>query len=263
MERFVEVDWLAKHLDDPNIAIVDTRSAPLSMYYASMGREHYLVAHIPGAVHLDYAVDLHDPATPYAARVAAPQRFAEVVGNAGIGDATTVIAYDSGDDEPYAARMLWMLHYYGHDEAAILSGGIEAWIAAGLPRTSEVPIPEIRRFTPHVRPELRATREEVIEVAEGRSDTQLLSAFSETAYAMRDREIAGARRLSPSQLSDARRATADLDPKKRTITFCANGVSAAGAYVALVGAGFTNVAVYDGSWAEWKHDNLPTVRKLT
>ncbi len=251
MDHFVEIDWLAEHLDDPDIAIVDARSAPLSMYYASLGREHYLASHIPGAVHLDYAIDLHDPQTPYAARVASPQRFAEVVGNVGIGDTTTVIAYDGGD-EPYAARMVWMFHYYGHDRAAILAGGIEAWIAAGLPRASEVPSRDVQRFTPRVRPQLRATREEVIAIAEGRSEAQLLSAFSETAYAMRNREIARARRMS-----------ADLDPQTRTITFCANGVSAAGAYFALVAAGFTDVAVYDGSWAEWKHDNLPTVPKVT
>ncbi|MGH7716668.1 MAG: sulfurtransferase, partial [Vulcanimicrobiaceae bacterium] len=227
MDHFAEVDWLAEHLHDPNVAIVDARSAPLGMYYASLGREHYLVGHIPGAVHLDYAIDLHDPATPYAARVASPQRFAEVVGNVGIGDTTAIIAYDSGD-EPYAARMIWMLHYYGHDQAAILAGGIEAWIAAGLPRTSEVPSPDIRRFTPRLRPQLRATRDEVVELATGRSEAQLLSVFSDRAYAMRDREIAGARRLAPSLLLDAsrggrlapveqlRRVTADLDPQKRT-----------------------------------------------
>jgi len=264
-KHFVEIDWLAQHLGDPDIAIVDARSAPLSMYYASLGRELYLASHIPGAIHLDYAIDLHDPQTPYAARVAAPQRFAEVVGSVGIGDTTAVIAYDGGD-EPYAARMVWMFHYYGHERAAILSGGIEAWIAAGLPRASEVPSREVQRFTPCVRPQLRATREEVIEIAEGRSDAQLLSVFAEAVYAMRNREIAGARRLPPEQLLDAaqlRRVTADLDRQKRTITFCANGVSAAGAYFSLIAAGFTDVAVYDGSWAEWKHDNLPTVLKVT
>lgn len=253
MDHIVDVAWLANHLNDPAVAIIDARSAPLSMYYASMGREHYLVAHIPGAVHLDYAIDLHDPKTPYAARVAEPQRFGDIVGNAGIGEATTVIAYDSGDDEPYAARMVWMFQYYGHDQAAMLAGGIDAWIAAGLPRTSDVPSPDPQRFTPRVRPQIRATREEVLEIAQGRSDAQLLSAFSETAYAMRTREIPGA----------LRRETADLDPQKRTITFCANGVNAAGAYFDLVAAGFTNVAVYDGSWAEWKHDTLPTVPKMT
>lgn len=245
---------------------------PLTVYYASLGREQYLAGHIPRAIHLEYATDLHDPETAYAARVAPPQRFADVVGNAGIGNSTTVIAYDGGD-VTYAARLVWMFHYYGHDAAAILTGGIEAWTDAGLMRVSEIPAPDEQRFTPHVRPQLRASREEVLDVAEGRSDAQLLSVSSETAYAMRDREIAGARRLSCSQLLDeahgARLAplerlhelTADLDSHKRTITFCGNGVSAAGAYFALLAAGFTDVAVYDGSWAEWSHDNLPTVPK--
>ena len=272
MNDFVEVDWLAAHLDDPKVAIVDARSAPLSVYYASLGRDQYLSAHIPRAVHLDYALDLRDPDSPHSARVAPPQRFAEVIGAAGIGNDVTVIAYDGGDVS-YAARLVWMLHYYGHDDAAILDGGIDAWIAAGLPRASEIPSPDIVAFTPHVRERLRAGREEVLDVAQGRSDAQLLSVSSDLAYGMRNREIPHARRLSCSQLFDERdggrlasaerlrELTAAFDPNKRTITYCGNGVSSAGAYVALRVAGFTDVAVYDGSWAEWDHANLPTVAK--
>ena len=269
MEHFVEVEWLAKHIDDPTVTIVDARSAALTVYYASLGREQYFSGHIPGAIHLDYATDLNDPETGYAARVAPPQRFAAVAGNAGIGNTTTVIAYDGGD-APYAARLVWMFHYYGHDEAAILTGGIDAWIAAGLARVSEIPSLDAQQFAPRLRPQLRASREEVLEIAKGRSDVQLLSVWSATAYAMRDREIVGARHLSWSQLFDEahggrlapidklRELTADLDPHRRTITYCGNGVNAAGAYFALLAVGFTDVAVYDGSWAEWSHDKLPT-----
>jgi thiosulfate/3-mercaptopyruvate sulfurtransferase len=273
MQHFVEVDWLAAHIDDPSVAIVDTRSMPLTVYYVSLGREQYLAGHIPGAVHLDYATDLDDPETWYAARVAPPARFAEVVGNAGIGDATTVIAYDAGEAQ-YAGRLIWMLRYYGHDDAAILAGGIDAWTASGLPRETEIPSPDPQRFTPRPRPRIRASRDEVLDIVEGRSDGQLLCVASDAAYATRDREIAGARRLSCSLLFDEtndgrlrgaerlREVTTDLDPQKRTITYCGNGVSAAGAYFALLSAGFTDVGVYDGSWSEWSHYGLPTVPKL-
>jgi thiosulfate/3-mercaptopyruvate sulfurtransferase len=272
MDPFVEVEWLAERLGDPKIAIVDTRSAPLAVFYGSVGREQYIYGHIPGAVHLDYAGQLQDPYTQYAARVAPPERFMEEMAKAGIGDGMTVIAYDGGD-VPYAARLIWMLHYYGHDQAAILAGGIEAWLEAGHPRVSEIPSVRMRRFTPKARPELRASLEEVLAVAQGRSDAQLLAVWPDATYALRDREIAGARRLSFSSLIDEtracrlqprerlREATAGLDRHKRTITYCGNGVHAAAAYFALRTAGFTDVAVYDGSWAEWNHLRLPTVPK--
>lgn len=276
MDLFVDTDWLAAHLRDEDIAIIDTRSSPHGAPGARVesGREAYAKGHIPGAVHLDYAEDLHDLSTPYAARVADPQRFAEVAGAAGIGDLTRVIAYDAGD-VPYAARMVWMLRYYGHDNAAILAGGLRDWIAAGHPVVTDAPSPVPQRFTPRVRPELRATRDEVLAVAEGRSDSQLLETQRDGTYALRDRDIKGARRLSASQLLEdsrggriaapprLRELVRGLDPQKRTIVSCGSGVGASGAYLALLEAGFSDVAVYDGSWMEWSHLGLPTVPKKT
>ncbi|MBV8196794.1 MAG: sulfurtransferase [Candidatus Eremiobacteraeota bacterium] len=270
MDTFVDDDWLAQRLDDATIAIVDTRSAPQAIFYGGVGREHYVYGHIPRAVHLDYADQLQDPYTSYATRVAPPQRFMEEMAKAGISDDNTVIAYDDGE-VPYAARLVWMLHYYGHDAAAILAGGLPAWLEAGHPRVNEIPSGPMKRFTPKPQPQLRAELDEVLAVAEGRSDAQLLAAWPEVTYARREREIAGARRLSFSQLFDEtqycrmvplerlRQLTANLDPQKRTITYCGNGVHSAAAYFALRAAGFTDVAVYDGSWAEWGHLNLPSV----
>jgi thiosulfate/3-mercaptopyruvate sulfurtransferase len=274
MNLFVEAEWLIKHLDDEDVVVVDTRSQPHGApgQTGPSGREQYFKGHIPGAVHLDYAEDLHDLATPYATRVAPPDRFAKVIGGAGIGDATRVIAYDEGN-VPYAARLVWMLRYYGHDDAAILAGGLKDWIAGGHPIATEVPQPIPQRFTPRVRPELRAPKEEVLAVAEGRSEAQLLETQRDGTYAMRDRDIKGARRVSASQLlEDARggrlappqrlqELVRGLDPNKRTIVSCGSGVGAAGSYFALLEAGFTDVAVYDGSWMEWSHDKLPTVPK--
>ena len=136
---FVDVAWLAEHLDDPRVRIVDTRSMPHgAKVEMPNGREQYAGGHIPGAVHLDYAEDLHDLATPYAARIAPPERFADVMGASGIGDGTTVIAYDDGN-VPYGARLLWMLRYYGHDDVKILAGGLAAWTAAGHALSKDTP----------------------------------------------------------------------------------------------------------------------------
>jgi len=274
MSLFVESDWLAAHLHDSDLVIVDTRSTPHGAPGQALesGRDQYAKGHIPGAIFLDYAEDLHDLATPYATRVAQPERFAEVIGKAGIGDRTRVIAYDEGN-VPYAARMVWMLRYYGHDDASILAGGIRDWTAAGHPLVRDAPTLTPQIFTPRVRPELRASKDEVLAVAQGASDAQLLETQRDGTYATRDRDIQGAKRLSASALlEDARggriasaerlqELTRGLDRNKRTIVSCGSGVGASGSYLALLEAGFTNVGVYDGSWMEWSHDNLPTVPK--
>jgi thiosulfate/3-mercaptopyruvate sulfurtransferase len=272
---FVDVAWLAARLDDPRVRIVDTRSTPHSLDTSEpSGRELYARSHIPGAIYLDYAEDLHDPATPYAARVAPAERFAAVMGANGIGDGTIVVAYDDGN-VPYGARMVWMLRYYAHADAKILAGGLPAWVAADRPVTTEVPSFPRATFTARERPALRATRDEVLAIAEGRSGVQLLETQRDGTYALRGADIPNSVRLSASALLedanggriaprarlDELIATAGIDRTKRTITSCGSGVGASGAYLALLEAGFTNVAVYDGSWMEWAHDQLPTVPK--
>lgn len=284
---FVEVEWLASRLDDPRVRVVDARSVPHGgTVQMPPGREQYAAGHIRGAVHLDYADDLSDPATPYATRVAPPELFAHVMSEHGIGDDSIVVAYDAGTI-PFAARIVWMLRYYGHDEAYLLAGGLPAWTAAGHPLSTGAPNiapsntesnaaetpPAI--FTPHINPSLRATRDEVLDIAEARSAAQLVETQRDQTYAQRDRDIKGAVRLSGNALlEDARggRITdaatlerlirdAGLDPHARTVVSCGSGVSASGAWLALREAGFDDVAVYDGSWMEWEHDALPTIPK--
>ncbi|MDQ2858663.1 MAG: sulfurtransferase [Candidatus Eremiobacteraeota bacterium] len=273
----MEPSWVLERIDDAAVRVVDARSMPHGVpgLDAPTGAELYALGHLPGAVHIDYATDLHDPATPYAARVAPPERFAQVVGALGIGDETTIVAYDEGE-VPYAARIVWMFRYYGHDRVSVMAGGYRAWTAAGLPLTSDVPSYPAQIFTPHVAYRLRATRDEVLAVATGRSDAQLLETQRDKTYALRDRDIANARRLSgnllledahggriaPAETLSALVDSLALDRRKRTIVSCGSGVSASGAYLALLEAGFRDVAVYDGSWMEWNHDKLPTTAKV-
>jgi len=274
---FVEIEWVRAHMDEPSLRIVDARSRPHGApdLVAPTGAELYAAGHLPGAIGLDYSEELADPATPYATRVAPPERFARALGERGIGDGATIVAYDAGD-VPYAARFVWMCRYYGHDDVAIMAGGLTAWQRAGLPVTIEVLAREPAIFTPHERPRLRARREEVLAIARGESDAQLLETQRDKTYATRDRDIAGAKRLSGSELLEdhnggrvAPKEKLDrlvdalaLDRTKRTIVTCGSGVSASGSYLALLEAGFTDLAVYDGSWLEWSHDDLPTTAKV-
>jgi thiosulfate/3-mercaptopyruvate sulfurtransferase len=273
---FIEIDELQAIFDDPDLRIVDTRSAPHGApgVATATGAEQFATGHIPGAIALDYADQLADPATPHAVRVAPAELFAQVLSERGIGDAAHVVAYDEGTT-PYAVRFLWMCRYYGHDDVRVLAGGLPAWVEAGGRLTTEPTRLEPATFTPRLRPRLRASREEVLGVAEGRADAQLLETQRDSTYALRKRDIRGARRLSGSLLlEDARggriadRETIDrlvgelgLDRSKRTIVSCGSGVSASGAYLALLENGFSDIAVYDGSWLEWNHHGHPTVPK--
>lgn len=272
---FVDFHFLMDRIDDPRLRIVDARNvphgAPTTM---PSGREQYASGHLPGAIHLDYAVELADPATPYAARVAPADVFARAVGGKGIGDDSIVVAYDDGTI-PFAARIVWNFLYYGHTDAYILEGGLRSWVEAGKTLTSDIPEFAPVIFTPDEQPRLRATRDEVLAVSEGRSPVQLLETQRDTTYALRDRDISGIVRLSGSQLLEDSRGGRIADPDnlarliserhldrgKRTIVSCGSGVSAAGSYFALKEAGFADVAVYDGSWMEWSYDGLPSSPK--
>jgi thiosulfate/3-mercaptopyruvate sulfurtransferase len=263
---------------EPRLRIVDTRSKPHGAQTdAPTGAQQYAAGHMPGAMHLDYAHELADPATPYATRVAPVDRLAKTLGEYGIGDESVVVAYDDGD-VPYAARFVWMMRYLGRDDAMILAGGLKEWRARGGAITFDVPTYPKTTFTPHPRERLRATRAEVLAIASGENrHDQLLETQRNKTYALRDRDIAGVVRLSGNDLlEDANGGRIappetleklvderNLDRSKRTIVTCGSGVSASGAYLALLEAGFTDLAVYDGSWLEWSHDELPSQPKTS
>lgn len=269
--RFLE---LVAH--EPRLRIVDARSKPHGAQTdAPSGAQQYAAGHIAGAIHLDYAHELADPATPYATRVAPPELLARTLGAHGIGDDSVVVVYDDGD-VPYAARFVWMMRYLGRDDAKILAGGLKEWRAHGGAVTTDVRTYARATFTAKPCERLRATREEVLEIANGaNANDQLLETQRDKTYAMRDLDIANSVRLSGQQLLEdangGRIAAPEtlatlvderkLDRSKRTIVTCGSGVSASGAYIALLEAGFTDLAVYDGSWMEWAHDGLPTVPK--
>ena len=272
---FVEIDWLMARIDDPRLRIVDARNVPHGgNIVMPSGREQYHRGHLPNAIYLDYADELADPATPYATRVAPPERFASALGSKGIGDDAIVVAYDEGTI-PFATRIVWMLEFYGHTDAYVLAGGLRSWMLTGHVLSEDEPAFAPATFTPQTQTQLRASRDEVLDIAKGRSHAQLLDTQRDTTYAQRDWDIAGAVRLSGSALLEdtnggriAAPATLEamiaqrrLDKAQRTIVSCGSGVSAAGSFYALQAAGFTDVAVYDGSWMEWSHDGLPTVAK--
>ena len=132
-EMLVDTEWLASHLDDPNMVIVDC-DLP----------DAYNRAHIPGAVNLG---DNHYIKGDDGVNVMPLEQAADFLGNLGIGDETLVVAY-SGRVSIYAARLWWVLSYYGHTKVKVLNGGWRKWMEEGRAMTDRPSTPEPRRFRP-------------------------------------------------------------------------------------------------------------------
>jgi thiosulfate/3-mercaptopyruvate sulfurtransferase len=282
MENFdplVTTDWLAKHLEDPDVRVVDIRGyvkktdlgagRQNAEYLAA--RDEYDEAHVPGAVYVDWTRDITDPDDPVPAQVAPPARFAEVMGTLGIGDHTHVVVYDHAGGQ-FATRLWWALTYYGHDHVSVLGGGWNKWTAEGRPATPEVPEPESALLTPKPRPGWRKEAEEVLAASE-RGGTFVLDARDEGQYTGaiargegRAGRIPGAAHLHSDSLfdpesgtfrSDAelaerlRRAGVPEDKDAPLVAYCNGGVAATVPLFVLRRLGHTNLANYDGSWNEW------------
>jgi len=287
MERgdpLVSTAWLAEHLDDPDLRVVDIRGyvdketgpdgTQRAVYRGAP--EEYEESHLPGAVFVDWTSDITDPEDPVPAQLAPPERFREAMQSRGIGDSARVVIYDHTGGQ-FATRLWWALVYYGHDEAYVLDGGWRKWITDGRPVTGETPIPEPATFTPEPRPGWRASAEGVL-AAVG-SDTPLLDARDRGQYTgevrrgPRGGRIPGARHLHADALKDpetgtflgrgeleqmVREAGVPEDRDSPVVAYCNGGVAATAALFSLYRLGYTNLSNYDGSWNEWaEREDLP------
>ena len=143
----VSTEWLADHLEDPAIAIVDMRWRE-----DGSGRRLFEQGHIPGAVFIDWATDLVDPEDRFAFMMAPPSRFASLMERHGIGDRTIVVAY--ADELGSGPFRLWLgSRQYGHDNVRVLDGGLAKWVAEDRPLSTQ-----IRHPTPRGGPAGRAIR---------------------------------------------------------------------------------------------------------
>ena len=156
---FVSVDWLAEHLDDDNLRIIDARYVYPNE--SPQGDEMYAAGHIPGAIYQHWRRDLSVNTPPVPNLLLGSEEFAAKMDQLGVDDQTTVVVYDVGN-VIWAARIWWALRYYGHDQVYVLEGGAAAWDAAGKLWTTEVIQPQPKTFVPHTRPAMRASKAHVL-----------------------------------------------------------------------------------------------------
>ncbi len=270
MDTLVTAEWLHEHLDDPDLVVLDSTvvvEQDENGLREVNGRASYESGHIPGAGFADLMGNLSDPDAPLPFTAPTPQAFAKSMGELGVGDNTRVVLY-AGQNQAWAARVWWMLRWIGFDNAALLDGGLQAWTAAGYPLSTEPEVRTARTLTPAVRPGLIAGYDEV-RAAVDNEEVSLVDAMPDPHYrgemAMYDRpgHILGATNVSVTSLVDetgryrSLEELAELVPGKRdarSITYCGGGIAASTVAFTMVRLGFTDVAIYDGSLAEWAAD---------
>ena len=265
-QPFVTVDWLAAHLGDPDLVVVDG-----SWYLPAQNRDpeaEYRAAHIPGAVRFDIDA-VKDRANPLPHMLPPAAEFAAAAGRLGIGDDSAVVVYD-GAGLFTAPRVRWTFQVFGARDVAILEGGLPAWRAAGHPVEAGEPRSRpAKTFTAHLDRAAVADADDVrralagaAQVVDARPAARFTGAEAEFRPGLAAGHMPGARNLpSASLVADGRLkdeaalaaafAEAGVDPTRPVVTTCGSGVSAAIISLALERLGHPARALYDGSWSEW------------
>jgi thiosulfate/3-mercaptopyruvate sulfurtransferase len=263
-EVLVSTEWLAEHLNDPKVRVVESDEDILL----------YDIGHIPGAVKLDWHTQMQDQVRRDFVDKAGFERLAS---ERGIANDTTVIFYGDKNNW-YATYGFWLFKYYGHEDVRVLDGGRIKWEAEGREYTRETPsYPATEYKAKDPNNAIRAFRDQVLQVVQSRS-ADLVDVRSTPEYtgellhavgypqegAQRAGHIAGARNIpwgmaarpdgtfKPAdelrQLYAAEGITGDHD----VVAYCRIGERSSHTWFALSYLlGYDNVRNYDGSWTEW------------
>ncbi len=267
-EALVGSEWLADHLDDPHVRVVDCSFKLPGI--TPTARDDYLHGHIPGAVFFDID-DIAMPGTSLPHMVPPPDLFAQKIGALGIGDGDRVVVYDQNGLSS-AGRAWWMLRLFGHHDVALLDGGLPKWRAEGRPLDTALPSPPPRRFTARFDRSLLRDKAALLDnlktgreqIADARAAGRFDGTAPETRPGLRSGHIPGSRSLPYEMVTDpaTRRlrsaeelarlfAEAGVALDRPVVTSCGSGVTACALAFALHLIGHPGAAVYDGSWSEW------------
>jgi thiosulfate/3-mercaptopyruvate sulfurtransferase len=262
----VSTDWLARHLGESGLAVID---ASWRMPGQGQARADYEKRHLPGAVFFDID-EIADRTTDLPHMLPAPEDFAAAVGRLGVATADRVVVYD--DQGVFsAARVWWTFKTMGHGPVAVLDGGLPKWIAEGRPTTDEPSAPAPKAYRASLRRDCVADADRV-RLALGDANALVLDARPAGRFLGQDPEpraglrrgrmpgaaslpwsslIAADKTLKPPADLRAALAAAGVAPDRPIVTTCGSGITAAILSLALETIGHRRHGLYDGSWAEW------------
>ena len=282
MDSLVDTAWLQAHLDDTDLRILDCTVAfelgeggKISFF---SGREDYAQAHIPGSGFADILGELSNTDSPLLFTLPSAAKFSQSMEALGVGEGTRVVLYDT-TYSMWATRVWWMLQAFGFEKAAVLDGGFTAWQAAGARISNQPSEVQSVKFNAAPRDGWFVETPDVQDAITDPTSTCLIDALmpdmytgAQTPYS-RPGHIPGALNVPAVSVVDPdtrlfisddqireRFAAALSDPKQSVTTYCGGGIAATADGFLLRRAGKQNVAVYDGSMAEWTADaRLPLV----
>jgi len=263
-ELVASTDWLAANLRRPDLRVIDVRWRP-----DGSGRAVYGAGHIPGASYVDWVVELSDRDDETGIlTLADPERIGAALGRAGVDANSTIVLYDDVASL-YAGRTWWSLRASGVESVCILDGGFRAWTDGAGEIAGAGPVAAGSRFEAEARPELRLTTSDVRGLL-GSREVLLVDARATAEFhgfegnTQRLGHIPGAVNLPvagltqpgtglfqpPDRLRDLL-LRANVTRSRPIVCYDGSGVAAAKLAFILTLAGYDDVAVYDGGWAEW------------
>ncbi len=269
-DALVQTEWLAGNLNAPGLKIVEATYFLPSMKRDA--REEFGMDHIPGAVFFDID-DISDPSSGLPHMLPDAETFAAKVGALGIGNDDRVIVYDASGGHMAAARAWWMFRLFGHPNVALLNGGFPKWLRETRNTEEGFPSPSPGAFTARMNPALARNLEQMLanlesrteQVADARGPGRFRGEEPEPRPTPKSGHIPASLNLPFPSLMDPENCfvmrpaeelektivEAGIDLDGRTVASCGSGVTACVIALAFHLLGRSDVAVYDGSWAEW------------
>ncbi|MEO9574755.1 MAG: 3-mercaptopyruvate sulfurtransferase [Lentilitoribacter sp.] len=276
-KTLVSTDWLAAHLKDPDLRILDA-----SWYLPGVERDpraEYDAAHIPGARFFD--IDEISDARSDLPHMAPPaEKFMSRMRAMGVGDGHQIVVYDAAGIQS-APRVWWLFRLMGHRDVAVLDGGLPKWLAEGRPVEDMPPIVKDRHLTVRFQNHLvrdvtqvsQASKLGSTQIVDARAAGRFRGDVPEPREGLRAGHVPGSRSVPFTGLLNSNKTmktpeetravfeAAGVDVSQPVITTCGSGITAAILSLALERLGNDSWSLYDGSWAEW--GMFPTVPVAT